>query len=491
MRLRHVICPIILCCHLASCGAAPASSTAADKPTLGSITHQNHATVNARAQPYQKTAQRIIEAAMADQEGWDQLAHLTDRIGPRLSGSKNMEAAVTWAQQALVAEGLENVRTEPVMVPHWVRGKESARLVAPFEKPLQILGLGNSVGTRRLRADVLVVKSFDELETIGKKVRGKIVLFNAAMPAYSEETGSGYGEASTYRTRGAARAAEFGAKGVLVRSLTAQSLSTPHTGVTVYKEGGPKIPAAAVTIEDADLMSRLAAKGQRVQVELKMGARMRRDAKSANVIGELVGREKPEEIVLLGAHLDSWDVGQGAHDDGAGCIIMMRAAILLHKLGVKPRRTVRVVLYTNEENGLRGAKSYDQTHTNEIGNHVLAVESDSGSFAPKGFTVQGTQGAVEDAKAVTSLLSQIRPMTAKTGHSGADIGNLGAQGVPALGLWVEGSRYFDYHHTHADTLDKVDPKFLKENTAAIAVLAYLAAEWPWRFGSPPPKTKKK
>lgn len=438
------------------------------------------------ADQYRDEAARIIEAALADHRAYEKLTYLTDRIGHRLSGSPGLEKAVAWSAQVMRDEGHENVRTEKVMVPHWVRGKESAAMVAPMAQPLVMLGLGGSVGTgpRGVTGEVVVVEDFDQLDALGDQLEGKIVLYNKRMPPYTEEHGTGYGEVSRYRVDGPSRAARLGARAVLVRSVTAFSLRTPHTGALRYQDDAPRIPAAAVSIEDAELIARLVAEGQTVKVRLTMGARNLPDAPSANVIAELVGREKPEEVVVIGAHLDSWDVGQGAHDDGAGCVMMMHALTLLRELGLQPRRTIRVVLFTNEENGLRGALAYAEQHAGEIPNHVTALEADTGSFTPLGFRVQADEHAVAQMSDIASLLAPIGATRAIASFSGADLIPLARAGVPTLGLDMDASTYFDYHHTPADTLDKVDPDILARNVATVATAAYVLADMPGRFGQP-------
>jgi carboxypeptidase Q len=386
-------------------------------------------------------------------------------------------------------DGLE-VRTEKVMVPHWVRGAESAELVAPVARALHVLGLGGTVGTPRagITAPVVVVRSWEELEKKASAVKGSVVLYDVAMPKWTEEKGAGYGETVQYRGQGASRAAKLGAVAVLMRSVTAHSLSTPHAGGMNYDAAAPKIPALAVTVEDSTLIARLAAEGP-VTVRLRSDAQMLPDVESANVIGELRGREKPDEVVVIAGHIDSWDVGQGAHDDGAGAVTMMQAAATLKKLGLVPRRTVRVVLFTNEENGLRGARAYAKEHADELANTVLAVESDSGGFAPRGFSVQVKPDDAQDRmKArVTDVVSLLRPINATrvtTGHGGADIGPMAGANVPLIGLDTDGRTYFDYHHTDADTLDKVDPAALADDVAAVAALAYVVADMPERIDAP-------
>jgi Zn-dependent M28 family amino/carboxypeptidase len=431
------------------------------------------------AERYGDVAKRIIEYARADRGAYAKLAYLADRIGHRLSGSAALDRAIEWAVKTLKDEGFDG-RAEKVMVPHWVRGVEEASIVTPVERPLKLLGLGGSVATPKggVTAPVLVVNSFDELEAKAAQVKGAIVVFNHAMPPYSTEKGSGYGEAAQYRTRGASRAAKHGAVAVLVRSVTAHSLRTPHTGAMRYDDKQPKIPAAAITVEDAELVARLAANGT-VTVRLRLESQQKPDAPSANVIAELRGKDKPDEIVVIGGHIDSWDVGQGAHDDGAGCVMMMQVLSTLKALGLQPRRTIRVVLWTNEENGLEGAKAYAKDHAAELPKHVLALEADSGGFSPRGFTVEKKP---EDPKVVAriaeiaALLAPLGPMRVIAGGSGADLTPLIPAGVTGVGLMTDGRTYFDTHHTEADTLDKVDPQELADGVAAVAVLAYVVAD---------------
>ena len=495
---------VVLVVLAGACGAAPAAQPA---PTgshwweTASVPPQSLAGADATAPqvatvvapslvtPYRETAARILDAAVRDRGAYDKLRQLTDQIGARLSGSPQLDQAIAWAVKTLTADG-HPVHTEKVMVPHWDRGFEAAQIVAPIKRDLVILGLGNTIATPRggVTAPLVVVHSVAELDEKKDRVKGAIVLFDAALPAWSEEKGSGYGDLGTLRRIGPAEAAKRGAVGVLFRSITARSLRTPHTGATDAKPAGANAPAAAVTIEDAALLARLAEQGP-VTVKLVLSGRMLPDAPSANVIAELRGREKPDEIVLLGAHLDSWDVGQGAHDDGAGVVQVMQALTTLKKLGAVPRRTIRVVLYTNEENGLRGGLGYFEAHQAEASKHVLAVETDSGGFAPRGFGVEATDPAMAERLRsrladVVELLEPIGATQIQVGHSGADISPLVKAGVAGAGLWTVDRNYFDYHHTPADTLDKVDPAELAADVAALAVLAYVVADLPGRIDQP-------
>jgi Zn-dependent M28 family amino/carboxypeptidase len=439
------------------------------------------------AERYRDVAAKIIAAARADRGAYAKLAELTDTIGHRLAGSPELDRAIAWATAAMQADGLA-AHTEKVMVPHWVRGIEEGVIVAPVARPLHLLGLGGSVSTPKggITAPVVVVHDWKELDAQPERCKGAIVLYDVAMPSYSEQKGAGYGDVVGYRTEGAMRAAKYGAVAALVRSVTAHSLDTPHTGAMRYEDGTPKIPTAAITVENAELIDRLARKGP-VTLRLRLESQLLPDVESANVIGDLRGRDKPDELVVIGGHIDSWDVGQGAHDDGAGIVTMMQAAALLQRLGLQPRRTVRVVLFTNEENGVRGAKAYAEQHQAELGKTVLALESDGGGFSPRGFVVGAHDPAA--AKRLHARMTEVASLLAPLGatriidgeHMGTDIAPMAPGGVPQIGLIVDGRLYFDIHHTDADTLDKVDPAQLADDVAAAAVLAYIAADAPERL----------
>jgi carboxypeptidase Q len=427
--------------------------------------------------PYRAAAARIIGAALTSDRAYSRLAHLTDHIGHRLSGSQNLDRAIEWAITEMKRDGLDNVRGEKVMVPHWVRGEESLELLAPVPRKLQMLGLGNSVGTspEGITAEAVVVRSFEELDRLGEQLRGKIVVYNAPY--------ANYGATVEYRWAGASRAARYGAVAALVRSITPVSLQTPHTGAMGYDADQPKIPTAAVTIEVAEFLQRMNDRGDHPRLRLKMEAKFLPDAESANVIAELKGSEKPDEIVLISGHYDSWDVGQGAHDDGGGCIVAWEAVRLLKELGLKPRRTIRVVLYTNEENGLRGGNAYRDAHRAEIAKHVLAIESDSGVYRPEGFGLVATAPlqARSNMQEIAKLLSGIGADQIAADGGGADIGPMMREGVIGASLDVDGAHYFDIHHTPADTLDKVNPRELALCVATMAVMAYVVADLPESF----------
>jgi carboxypeptidase Q len=432
------------------------------------------------ADDYRERAGRIIGAALSSDRAYRRLAYLTDRIGHRLSGSEGLKRAVEWAVAEMRRDGFDDVRAERVLVPHWVRGEESLEIVSPEPRTLSMLGLGNSVATpaEGVTAEALVVRGFDELEARAAEARGKIVVYNVPFTTY--------GATVQYRGAGASRAARHGAVAALVRSVTPVSLQTPHTGAMNYADDQPKIPAAAITIEGAELLQRMQQRGERPRLRLRMSARFLPDAESANVVADLRGTERPDEIVLLSGHLDSWDVGAGAHDDGGGCVAAWEAVRLLKELNLRPRRTVRVVLYTNEENGLRGGNAYRDAHRAQLPKHVLAVESDSGIYRPLGFGLAATAPpqARADLEEIAKLLAGIRAAQIGPNGGGADIGPIMREGVIGAGLNVDGARYFDIHHTHADTLDKIDPQDLAHCVAAMAVLAYAVADMPAALNAP-------
>ena len=419
---------------------------------------------------YQDIAERLITASLADTSAYNRLAYLCDTFGPRLSGSQNLENAIDWILKELEKDSLSNVHGEKVKVPAWVRGKESARLIKPFAKDLSILGLGGSIGTRRagIRGEVIVVDSFEELDERKEEVKGKLVLYNAAF--------TNYGETVQYRYKGAQTAAKYGAIASLIRSVGPWSMNTPHTGVMAYSDTIPEIPHAALTMEDAMMLSRIHNQGNKIILELKMEARMTADKYSRNVIAELPGSEFPEEIVVLGGHIDSWDVGQGAHDDAGGCLTAWHAVKLIKKLGLKPRRTLRVVMWTNEENGGRGNKAYRDTHMTELDNHVVAIESDAGVFKPQGFGFSGSVEAMDIVRKISQLLINLDADEITEGGRAADVAPLNDEGVPVMSLKVDGSKYFWYHHTNADTFDKVDRDELNRCMAAMAIMAFVLAD---------------
>jgi len=425
---------------------------------------------------YRPAADKLIDAAMTDFDGYNRLAYLCYRIGSRLSGSASLDRAVAWSAEQMKAAGLSNVRTIPVKVPHWVRGAESARMLMPLEKPLHMLGLGMSVGTPPggITADVVAVNDFNELENLGReRVRGKIVVYN--------EVYRGYGPTVIYRRSGASRAAALGAVAVLVRSITPLAMEIPHTGEMHYDDGPPQIPAAAVSPEDAMMIARLCADGVPVRVHLEMGAHMEPDADSADVIGEIPGKEHPEEVVVIGGHLDSWDVGQGAQDDGASIMACLEAVALMKKLGLEPRRTIRVAFWVNEENGGRGGEAYRAWIGDQIRNQVAAIEMDGGAETPRGFGASVDAPSLDLLRQAAKLLERIGAGEITGAGGGEDIGPLMRDGVPGLAERTVGTHYFDWHHTEADTFDKVGLEDFRKNMAALAVMGYVLADMPGKL----------
>jgi hypothetical protein len=419
-------------------------------------------------------AARLVGSALTDGVTYARVAELSDGIGPRLSGSPGAEAAVKWALQRFREDGLD-VHAEPVKVPHWIRGEERGEILPARGRagqPLAITALGGSPATPSggVTAEVVEVRSIAELQALGDKARGKVVFFNHSMSTAGGKTG--YGEASPLRNRGPAEAAKLGAAAALVRSLATASLRDPHTGATTFEEGAPKVPAAAVAVEDAELLHRLLQRGP------VLGCRTLPDADSANVVADVRGREKPDEVVLLGAHLDSWDLAQGAIDDGAGVAIVMEAARLIAQLPQRPRRTVRAVLFMNEENGLAGGKAYAQAHAAEADRHVAALEADAGAGRPISVGLRAGEGAQALLAPWLQPLETLGAADFGGESGGADIGPLAAYHVPFVGVQQDVSRYFDYHHSAADTLDKIHPGDLAQTAAAVAWVAYALAEMP-------------
>jgi carboxypeptidase Q len=427
-------------------------------------------------EPYIAPARHLVDAALADSSAWQRLAELTDTVGNRLSGSLQLERAIEWAVSEMKRDGLENVHAEPVRVPKWVRGRERAEIVSPSHQPLAMLGLGDSIGTPAsgIQAEVLVVRSFEDLERKAALARGRIVLLNVPYTTYSATR--------PVRSNGPSRAATYGAVAALVRSVGPAGQRLPHTGSLSYAKGVSKIPAAALASEDADRLQRMSDRGERIVIRLHMEAHFDADALSANVVGELRGRERPDELVVVGGHLDSWDVGAGASDDGGGCVATWEALRLMKRLDLRPRRTVRVVLFTNEENGSRGGQAYRDAHREELPRHVMMLESDNGLFRPVSFGINGNERARETVAAIASLLKEIGADRVTPGGGGSDIEpSVQAAGIPSLSFDGSGD-YFSFHHTQADTVDKIDPDDVSRAAAAIAVMTYVVADLPMRLG---------
>ena len=423
---------------------------------------------------YRAVADSLIRAATGDSAAYRRLGRMVDTFGNRLSGSASLEAAIDWILDLMKADGLENVRPQPVMVPHWVRGEESAELVKPRRTRLAMLGLGGSIGTpaKGITAPVLVVASLDELQARAAEAKGKIVLLDVPFTDYVATR--------KVRTDGPSAAARLGAVACLIRSVATNSIRSPHTGQTRYDSTAAKIPAAALSVEDAAMLHRFQDRGEPMVLTLRMGARTLPDAPSRNVVAEIVGREKPDEVVVVGGHIDSWDVGQGAMDDGGGAVGAWEAVRLMKRLNLRPRRTVRVVLWTNEENGGAGGKAYAASQAGQYGKHMLAIESDNGVFNPKGFILAASDSTAAVIQQVAGLLQPINATGVQRvpESPAADVTPLAEQGVPTMEIDVDGSRYFWYHHSEGDMLDKLDPAEMARCVAAMAVMAYVVADLP-------------
>jgi carboxypeptidase Q len=436
-------------------------------------------------EPHRASADRLIQSALRDSAAYQRLGRLVDGFGHRMTGAPSLERAIDWIVAEMRRDGFENVRKEPVTVTHWVRGVESAELITPRRTKLAMLGLGRSVGTppQGIRAPVLVVRNFADLRARAAQARGKIVLFNVPFDT-TVASFAGYGGAVVYRGAGADSASAVGAVAALVRSVTPRSLRSPHTGGMSYDTSGrlKKIPAAAISVEDAEMLQRMQDRGERIEVRLTMGARTLAPAVSHNVIAELRGSERPDEVIVMGGHIDSWDVGQGAMDDAGGCVAAWEALRLIKQLNVRPKRTIRVVLWTAEEIGLTGANAYRDAHRAEVDKHVLAMESDNGVFRPRALSFGGVAPGLDVMGRIASLLGSVGVYTARAGGPQADISPLYALGVPVASIDTDGSRYFWYHHSEADMIDKLDPVDLARNVAIFAVIANVVANMDGSLG---------
>ena len=439
----------------------------------------------------ESTAAGLRDRILAGSRAAEWVSQISDMAGPRLSGSPGDRAGVTVALALLKAQGFDNARAEKVMVPTWQRGVETGEVVSPTSQRLVLTALGGSIATPPggIEGEIVRVASLEELDALGEAARGKIVFVDR--PTARTSDGSGYGAASAVRGGGASHAAKLGAIGLLIRSIGTDVGRIPHTGGMNYAEGVPKIPAAALASDDAGLLTRLVARGGPVRVKFTLGCLTLPDAESANVVADVPGREKPDEIVLLGAHLDSWDLGTGAIDDAAGCGIVIEAARQIAALTPRPRRTVRVVLFANEENGLRGGKAYAADHAAELAKHVAALEADLGQGPPLGFSWNAGTGSDERLRPAAALLAPIAAdHLTPASMGGADLAYLLPSGIPSLGLLLDATTYFDYHHTANDTFDRIDPKIMDRSTAAAAVAAYLLAESPEPLPRIPPEKRK-
>ncbi|XP_076465000.1 carboxypeptidase Q-like [Babylonia areolata] len=420
------------------------------------------------------TADCIIDFTVngkGQNQTYTRLAEFVDKFGSRLAGSQNLENAIDYMINILTKEGLDNVHGEAVTIPHWVRGKEFAELLQPRKHPLAILGLGYSVGTspHGITAEVLVVRSFDELKLRASEAKGKIVVYN--------EDFVDYGTTVAYRSRGASEGAKVGAVATLIRSVTPFSLYTPHTGMQDYEAGVPKIPTACITIEDAQMLWRMSQRGERIVIKLFMGAKNLPPVQSRNTVAEIKGSKYPEQVVLVSGHLDSWDVGQGAMDDGGGAFISWQALSIIRQLGLRPKRTLRAVLWTAEEFGLIGGQSYWQKHKADIANYDLVMESDIGTFRPRGIAFTGNRNATKIMKVLLkTLLAKIGATQLTSPAEVSDIPWWIENGVPGGSLLNDNKDYFFYHHSNADMMTVENAHVLDLCSAVWAVVAFSVAD---------------
>ncbi len=430
--------------------------------------------------PLADTTRKIASEITENGKAFANLQELT-ALGPRLSGSEGAAKAVEWAKHKMESYGFDNVKLQPVMVPHWTRGDVEQATVTSTPQPLslKVIALGNSVGTSKegVEAGVVEVQGLDEVKRLGAAVRGKIVFYNRPMDPKRKNTFAAYGQAVDQRTAGASVAAKQGAVAVLVRSMTTlPDDNHPHTGMLSYEKDIAMIPAAALSTHSANELSALLKADPKLTVNLKLSAAQHPLVPSFNVMGELTGRDLPEEYVVVGGHLDSWDPGTGAHDDGAGVVHSIEVLRTLKKLDIRPRRTVRVVLFMAEEFGGQGAKEYlDQVKAKKE-KHFAAIESDSGGFAPVGFGVEGSDKAIAALQRWVPYLAPLHAGSIEKGGSGADVGPLSEIGAVTLGYIPVSTHYFDFHHCALDRIEAVDIKDLHQGAAAIAALTYLLAE---------------
>ncbi|MBK8416949.1 MAG: M20/M25/M40 family metallo-hydrolase [Bacteroidetes bacterium] len=427
---------------------------------------------------------KIFSYCLEEGKSYEWLDYLSNKIGPRLSGSVGAEKAVAWAKMAMEAEGNGSVSLQECMVTHWERGskQELTAISGNEKKQLRICSLGGSVATPNngVSANVVEIRNFEELEYMGReKLEGKIIFFNVPMDQKHYHTFHAYGECGKYRYAGAARAAKFGAVGSITRSLTLSLDDYPHTGAMGYADSVPKIPACAISTKGADELSRMIKLNPETKVELTMDCQSFPDVLSYNVIAEIKGSVFPDEIIVVGGHLDAWDNGHGAHDDGAGCVQSMELLRIFRDLKIQPKRTIRVVLFMNEENGLKGALKYAEVAKAKGENHIAALESDAGGFSPRGFSSECK------FPEKTAVFNKWKPLFEHYGifewptddGGGADINRLKDQGTLLIGLMPDSQRYFDYHHTEIDTFDKVNKRELHLGAASMASLVYLLSEY--------------
>lgn len=429
---------------------------------------------------YKETADKLVRSALIEKKAYGWLKELCE-IGPRLSGSENSIKAIHWAENKMKQLGFDSVLLQPVMVPHWVRGKIEDAIISRSKnykgKSLRIAAFGGSVGTPKegITGEVLEVKTFDELQQNKDKAKGKIIFFNRPFDESLTNTFSAYGRAVDQRIRGAVEAAKAGGIAAIVRSITSKHDNVPHTGVMYYADSLRKVPSVGIGWLDADFLENAIKKEPNLTITLKLDCSTLPDTQSYNVIGEIKGREKPKDIIVVGGHIDSWDKGCGAQDDGAPSLQTMEALDLLNMLNIKPKRTIRCVLFINEENGGRGSKKYGEFAKKSDETNLAAIESDRGAFTPRGFYVTADSTVIKKMQTWlpvlnTALIDWVRP-----GGSGADVSKI-TNAKALLEYATDNQRYFDFHHSDNDILETVNPREMELGSAAIAIMAYLISE---------------
>ncbi len=423
---------------------------------------------------------RLSDEILTNSKAYENLRVLTKTIGPRLAGSANMVKSEQWGAQAMKVAGADNVWMQECMVPHWDRGgkDEAFALYGKNKKSLSVVVLGNSFGSMKaIQAPVILVNNFEELESKKDSIKGKIVFYNYKFKPTFVKTFQGYGDAVRYRSQGASRAAKYGALGVVVRSISHSTDNFPHTGSLSYNDSFDKIPAVAIGLQDADWLSDKL-KSERINVSIHTHGKFFPDAKGHNVIGELKGSEFPDEYITVGGHLDSWDNCEGAHDDGAGCVQTIEIIRAFKALGYQPKRTIRFVLFANEENGLRGGNKYADEAKAKNEKHLFALESDAGGFTPRGFGFTASADQFAKIKTWEPLLAPYGACELSIGGGGADIGPLNrALGTAVAGLQPDSQRYFDYHHAANDTFEAVNKRELELGAVNMAALIYLVDKY--------------
>ena len=429
---------------------------------------------------YEESVRQIIKEGLRTCYAHKMLRDLLEKAPNRFVGSEGANRAVEWGKKMMEELGFDNVHLEPVNVPHWERGlvEECVAILSSGKQiPLSICALGGSISTTKdgIYAEVVEVKSFDELYSMGEKARGKIVFYNRQMDPTKFNTFEAYGGAVNQRSSGAVEASRMGAVASIVKSVTLKIDDVPHTGAMHYNDSLPAIPSAAISIIGANLLDSLLAVEPNLKLRLRLACKMMNNVESANVIGELRGSEKPDEVIVVGGHLDSWDKGEGAHDDGAGCVQSIETLRILKSLGLKPKRTIRAVLFMNEEFGLQGGISYaSKVRPGE--KHIAAIESDMGGFSPRGFGVSADSTTYAKISEWSYLLDMIDAGKITRGGGGADISPLARYGVAMIGLRVDSQRYFDFHHSANDVLDAVHERELELGAISLAILTYLLAQ---------------